>query len=86
MKGKDIVLSDFLSRQKHDYSNPHDLIPILFNMHYIIQSKYYNIGEEKERKYLVQMRYLAKSSGIVLPEVHGIGKGLDPNILPEKKL
>ena len=28
----------------------------------------------------------AKSSGISLPEVHGVGKGLDPNILPEKQV
>ena len=28
IKGKDMVLSDFLSRQKTDDSNPHELIPI----------------------------------------------------------
>ena len=28
IKGKDMILSDFLSRQKHDDSDPHDLIPI----------------------------------------------------------
>ena len=33
IKGKDIILSDFLSRQKHDDSNPHEIIPISFNMH-----------------------------------------------------
>ena len=27
-----------------------------------------------------------KSSGIKLPEVHGIGKGLDPNIQLEKQV
>ena len=32
IKGKDMILSDFLSRQKHDDSNPHEIIPILFNM------------------------------------------------------
>ena len=55
-------------------------------MHYILQSKYYNIGKEKVGKYLVQMRSKAKSGGLNLPEVHGIGKGLDLNILPEKQL
>ena len=30
IKGKDMVLSDFLSRQKTDNSNPHKLIPISF--------------------------------------------------------
>ena len=26
MKGKDMILSDFLSRQTHDDSNPHEII------------------------------------------------------------
>ena len=29
---------------------------------------------------------VAKSSGITLPEVHGVEKGIDPNILPEKQV
>ena len=86
IEGKDVVLSDYLSRQKHNHSNPHEIILISFNMQYILQSKYYNISEEKVGKYLVQTRSQAKSSGISLSEVHGVGKGLDPNILPEKKL
>ena len=86
IKGKDMVLSDFVSRQKLDNRNPHEIIPILFNMQSILHSRYYNIGKEKEGKYLVQTRLQAKSSGISLPEIHGIGKGLDPNILPEKQM
>ena len=27
IKGKDLILSDFLSKQKHDDSNPHEIIP-----------------------------------------------------------
>ena len=27
-----MMLSDFLSRQRHDDINPHEIIPILFNM------------------------------------------------------
>ena len=37
-------------------------------------------------KYLVQTWSQAKSSGIKLPEVHGIGKELDPNVHPEKQV
>ena len=33
IKGKDMVLSDFLSRQNNDDSIPHGIIPISFNMH-----------------------------------------------------
>ena len=32
IKGKDMVLSDFLSRQKTDVSNPHEIIPISFHL------------------------------------------------------
>ena len=43
-----MILSDFLSRQKHDESSPHEIIPISFNMQIILQSRYNNIGERKE--------------------------------------
>ena len=32
IKGKDMILSDFLSRQIEDDSNPHEIIPISFNI------------------------------------------------------
>ena len=44
IKGKDMILSDLLSRQKHDDRNPHDVIPISFNMHNILQDRYYKLG------------------------------------------
>ena len=43
MKGKDMILSDFLSRQKNDGSNSHEIIPISFNMCTILDDNYYNI-------------------------------------------
>ena len=79
MKGKDMILSNFLSWQKNDDSNWHEIIPIYFNMCQILDENYYN------EKYLVQMRSQAKSSGIKLPEVYGVGKNLDPNLKPEKQ-
>ena len=39
IKGKDMIPGDFLSRQKHDDSNSHEIIPISFNMHNILQSR-----------------------------------------------
>ena len=36
IKGKDMILSDFLSRQKHDNNDPHDIIPKSFNMHNVL--------------------------------------------------
>ena len=35
---------------------------------------------------VVQTQSQARSSGIKLPKVHGISKGLDPNIQPEKQI
>ena len=52
MKGKDMVLSDFLSRQETDKSDPHEIIPISFDMKAILNDRYYNV-EEQEGKYLV---------------------------------
>ena len=78
-----MVMSNFLSRQTHDKSNPHEIIPISFNMHNVLHKNYYNLGEIDN--YLVQMHSQTKSSGIKLPEVHCMRKNLDPNILLEKQ-
>ena len=43
IKRKDMVLSDCLSRQNNDDGNPHEIIPISFNMHKVLQEYYYNI-------------------------------------------
>ena len=80
IKGKDMVLCDFLSRQNNNDSNPHEIIPISFNMYQVLHEKYYNT-----ENYLVQTQSQTRSSGIKLPEVHGMGKNLDPNIKPEKQ-
>ena len=57
IKGKDMVPSDFLSRQKIDVSNPHEIIPISFNMREVLQEKYYNLSDKKVYDiYLVQTR------------------------------
>ena len=81
-----MILSDFLSRQKHDNSNPHEIIPISFSMQNILHSRYYNISERKEGTYLVQTRLQTKSSGISVPTVHGVDKGIDPKVWPEKQV
>ena len=36
-------------------------------------------------KYLIQMHSQAKTSGIILTEVHGVGKSLDLSLRPEKQ-
>ena len=67
MKGKDMILSDFLSRQTHNDSNPHEVITISFNMYNMLYENYYSI--EIEDRYLVQMRSQTRVTGIMLSEV-----------------
>ena len=58
MKGKDMILSDFLPRQTHDNSNPHEMYKALNETYYSIETK---------EQYLVQTQLQMKSSGIALP-------------------
>ena len=46
-----MVLSDFLSRQNNDNNNPHEMIPISFNMHQVLHKIYYDA-----ENYLVQTK------------------------------
>ena len=84
IKGKDMILSDFLSRQDLVDENTKEIIPISFNMKSVLQDRYYKVGETKD-KYMVQTRSQTKASGVQLPEVHGSRKRLDPHRVPEKQ-
>ena len=42
MMGKDMILSDFLSQKKNSDSNPHEIIPISFNMYQVLENKFYD--------------------------------------------
>ena len=53
MKRKDMILSDFLSRQEIGKSDPHEIIPISFDMKAILNERCYKL-EEENSKYLVQ--------------------------------
>ena len=83
-----MVLSDFLSRQKTDDSNPHELIPISFTLKSQEDNHFYQINNENDQpktdRYVVYTRSQAKSSGIKLLEIHGANKGLDPCVRPGK--
>ena len=59
-----MILSDFLSRQRTDNSNPLEIIPISFEMQAIFRDGYYNVGQEKKSRYLVQTWSQAKTSGV----------------------
>ena len=89
IKRKDMVLNDFLSRQKTDNSNPHELIPISFMLRNQIDNYFCQINsridQPKTDEYLVQTKSQAKSSGIKIPEIHGTNKVLDPHVQPGKQ-
>ena len=78
-----MILSDFLSRQMHDTSNPHEIIPISFNTYNILYETYYRI--EPADKYLVQMQSQMRATGVNLPEVHAAKKTIVTNTPIEKQ-
>ena len=86
IKEKDMVLSDFLLRQKTDNDNPHEIIPISFTLKGLLGNHFYQIdnlnaiSQPQTNKYLIQTRSQTKSSGIKIPEIHGANKGLDPHV------
>ena len=88
MKGKDMVLSNLLSQKNNDNSNPNEIIPISFDMYKILENNLNNFDKNNNfgnDKYLIQMHSQAKTSGTKLPEVHGVEKGLNPHLGPEKQ-
>ena len=85
MKGKDMILSDFLSQQRNDDSDTSEIIPISFNAYKILEEKRKNDVCKNEEKFLIQTCFQAKISGTKLPEVHGVGKEVNPNLRPEKQ-
>ena len=54
MKGKDMILSDFLVQQKNDDSNPNEIIPISFDMYQVLEDNFY-LENFCTDKYLIQM-------------------------------
>ena len=77
-------MSNFLSRQRTDNSNTCEIIPISFDMQAILKDRYYNVGSDN--KYLIQMCSQAKASRVKLSEVHGVDKGINPDIKSEKQV
>ena len=77
VKGRDMILSDYLSRHRQKDLDPSELIPISFcclkTYRSIIDDR---IGEEI---FCIKTRASAKASGETVGEVHGADKPLDPN-------
>ena len=81
VKGKDMILADYLSTHRNKDIDPSELIPISFCCMNVFRGlletehglEVYNIGT----------RSSTKASGEIPPEVHGANKPLDPNQKPE---
>jgi hypothetical protein len=93
MKGKDMILSDYLSRADIiDGENPYELIPISIEnktFHEKFSMEKFNFQEILDNKYdmptfnVMGTRSRAKKEGIIVEEVHNRHKTLNPHIKPE---
>ena len=81
VKGRDMILADYLSRHRNKDLDSSELIPISFCCMNVFRSLL-----ETERGlevYNISTRSSTKASGEIPPEVHGADKPLDPNLKPE---
>ena len=77
VKGRDMIMADYLSHHRTKDSDTSELIPISF----CPLATYYKCLEENA--YCIGTRASAKAAGEVAPKVHGADKPLDPNLKPE---
>ena len=79
INGKDMILSDFLLRQIEDDSNPHEIIPISFNIWDALQNNYHQLTMDT---YNVQTRAQAKAqaNNPTMPDIPP--KGESKRLLP----
>ena len=86
VKGRDMVLCDYLSRVNVDPDDdPHKIIPISFTIQGIIQDHYTSlvIPELVMPNFNVATRSSTQKTGTHVPAVHGCSKGLNPHVKPE---
>ena len=86
VKGKDMILCDYLSRIAVDEGNPSEVIPISFNA--LVQYRL-AIDYLAEAYMIIHFNVATRSStnaaGINLPPIHGADKGIDPTLKPENQ-
>ena len=80
VKGKDMILCDFLSRIQVDDGDPMDLIPITYNVLTVLEEVCNRIADN--------LNVLTRAQRVLAgqpppPKVHGAVKGVDPNVKPE---
>ena len=80
-----MILSDFLSQEKNDDSDPSEIIPISFNAYRILEENKKIEACKNEGKFLIQTCSQVKTSGTKLLEAQGVRKEINPNLRPEKQ-
>ena len=78
VKGKDMILADYLSCHRRCSDDPNDLIPISFRL-----TRPVHIDPITPRCLPMMTRSSAKAIGMEPPPVHGAEKGIDPHKKPE---
>ena len=80
VKGRDMILADYLSRNRSKDIDPSELIPISF----CCMSVYKGLLDTKTglEMFNIGTRSSTKASGKKPPEVHGADRSLDPNLKP----
>ena len=81
VKGKDMILCDYLSRIAIDEGDPSEVIPISFNA----LAQYRLTIDYLAEAYMithfnVATRSSTNATGINLPPIHGAQKGIDPTL------
>ena len=86
VKGKDMILCDYLSRIAVDNGYPGEVIPISFNALAQYRLAIDHITESfMITNFMVATRSSTSAAGIKLPPVHGAQKGVDPDLKPESQ-
>ena len=86
VKGKDMILCDYLSRIAVDNGDPGEVIPISFNALAQYRLAIDHITESfMITNFMVATRSSTSAAGIKLPPVHGAQKGVDPDLKPESQ-
>ena len=81
VKGRDMILADYLSRHRNKDLDSSELIPISFCCMNVFRSLLET--EHGLEVYNISTRSSTKASGEIPPEVHGAEKPLDPNLKPK---
>ncbi len=90
LKGKDLIIADWLSRTKTDTTHPDIVVPVSFcpreivcQIHNQKLDEFSALLERKREELMVTTRRQAAQAGEKPPEVHGANKAVNTSVKPE---